>query len=166
MARIALIAALAEDGVIGRDGGLPWRIPADLKFFKAVTLGKPVVMGRKTFTAIGRPLPGRFNIVLTRDPSFRPVGVTVAADIDAAMASAASAAGDGEIMVIGGAQIYAAALPLAERLYLTEVHASIAGDTCFPAFDSGQWIERSRERHQQAQPVPLAFSFVVLERAG
>jgi dihydrofolate reductase len=164
LASIALIVALAEDRVIGKDGGLPWRIPADLKFFRSVTMGKPVLMGRKTFASIGRPLPGRRNIVLTRDPGFRPAGVTVVTDIDAALAEATSAAGDGEVMVIGGAQVYAAALPSARRLYLTEVHASVAGDTYFPVLDPSRWAERSRERHRQEQPLPLDFSFVVLER--
>ena len=145
---------------------MPWHIPADLKFFKTTTLGKPVVMGRKTFGSIGRPLPGRLNIIMTRDPGFHPAGVDVAADVDAAISLAATAAGAGEIMVIGGAQIYAEVLPSAQRLYLTEVHASVAGDTRFPHLEPSQWIERSRERCRQDIPTPLEFSFVVLERAG
>ena len=156
---------MAANRVIGKGESLPWRIPADLKFFKATTLGKPVVMGRKTFASIGKPLPGRFNIVVTRNPNFRQDGVAIASNIDAALALATSAAGEGEVMVIGGAQVYAAALPSARRLYLTEVHASVAGDTHFPVVDPSQWIERSRERHRQEQPVPLDFSFVVLERS-
>ena len=166
MARIALIAALAENRVIGREGNLPWRIPADLKFFKATTSGKAVVMGRKTFASIGRPLPNRLNIVVTRDDGFRPDGVSVAGSIAAALALAASSAGEDEVMVIGGAEIYAAALPLARRLYLTEVHAAFDGDACFPALEPRQWAERSRERRHQEQPMPLDFSFVVLERVA
>ena len=159
---IALIAAVATNGVIGRDGALPWRIPADLKHFKALTLGKPVIMGRKTYVSIGRPLPGRQNIVLTRDAGFRAEGVTVARNLDAALAAANRDAA--EVMVIGGAAVYAAALPHARRLYLTLVRASVAGDVRFPDFDRADWVEVSHERRRQDQPVPLDFSFLMLER--
>lgn len=164
MANLAIIAALADNRVIGRDGALPWRIPADVRYFKSVTMGKPVIMGRKTFKSIGRPLPGRLNIVVTRDTHFRADGVTSASGIDAAIELASSAAGTGEIMVIGGAEIYVLTLPHARRLYLTEVHATIAGDTRFPRFEPADWVEFSREEHTQEQPIQLAFSFVVLDR--
>jgi len=161
---IALIAAVAENGVIGRAGGLPWRLSGDLKHFKAVTLGKPVVMGRKTFQSIGKPLPGRTNIVVTRDPDFRADGIETVPDLAAALERAQEIAGaDGEVMVIGGGDVYRQALPSADRLYLTEVHAAPDGDAHFPAFDRAGWREASRTRHQENG---TAYSFVVLERAA
>jgi dihydrofolate reductase len=159
MPRLSLVVARADNGVIGRDGALPWRIPADLKHFKAVTLGKPVVMGRKTFDSIGRPLPGRHNIVLTRDPDWRANGVTVVADMDAALAAAGAA---DEVMIVGGAEIYAAAMPRATRIELTEVHAVPAGDTVMPPPGDG-WQEVARVRHDADGETP-AYSFVTLER--
>ncbi|HYM32521.1 MAG TPA: dihydrofolate reductase [Candidatus Cybelea sp.] len=164
MASIALIAAMSRNRVIGRNGGLPWRIPADLRYFKAQTMGKPVVMGRKTWLSIGKPLPGRQNIVVSRDPALSLPGATVVADIRAALEAATRLMPDREVMVIGGGRIYAAALPYADRLYLTEVHADVAGDTAFPEIDPAEWVERSRERHSQTEPAPLEFSFVVLDR--
>jgi dihydrofolate reductase len=164
VAPIALIAAVARNRVIGRDGGLPWRIPADLRYFKAQTMGKPVVMGRKTWQSIGKPLPGRQNIVVSRDRALSLPGVTVVGDLIAALEAAARLMPGREVMVIGGAAIYASALPLADRLYLTEVHADVAGDVVFPEFDPAAWVERSREKHSQTEPAPLDFSFVVLDR--
>jgi len=158
--RLSLIAAVAANGVIGRAGGLPWRIPADLRHFKAVTLGKPVIMGRKTWQSIGRPLPGRRNIVVSRDARFVAEGAEVAASLDAALAAVADAE---EAMVIGGAAIYAEALPRADRLYLTEVHADVEGDVYFPEFDRAAWRETAREDHPAGGDAP-AFSFVTLER--
>lgn len=157
---MSLIVAVAANGVIGRDGDLPWRIPADLGFFKQTTMGKPIVMGRKTWDSIGRPLPGRNNIVLTRDQSFQAEGATVVADLEAALAAAGDAP---EVMIIGGAQIYAIALPHAERVYLTEVHAAPEGDTRLPEFSSDEWREIAREDHEAEGETP-AFSFVTLER--
>lgn len=165
--RIALIAAVAENGTIGRDGRLPWRLSGDLRHFKALTLGKPVVMGRKTWDSLGRPLPGRPNIVVSRDPAFAPDGAEAAGGLAAALDRAralAEAAGAGEIMVIGGAALYAAALPVADRLYLTEVHADVAGDTHFPQLDPGAWRETARERHPAGEKDEHAYSFVVLVR--
>jgi dihydrofolate reductase len=165
---IALIAAVAENGVVGRDNQLPWHLPGDLPYFKRVTLGKPVVMGRKTWDSIGRPLPGRANIVVSRQAGLQLEGATVVADIESALALAADiAAGEGaqELMVIGGAEIYALALPLAQRLYLTEVHAEVAGDAWFPPWNRADWQERSREYHSAAATNPYDFSFVVYERA-
>jgi len=154
---IALIAALAENGVVGRDNQLPWHLPGDLPYFKRVTLGKPVVMGRKTWDSIGRPLPGRANIVVSRQVGLQLEGATVVADIESALALAsgiAAAAGVQELMVIGGAEIYALALPLAQRLYLTEVHAEVAGDAWFPPWNRDDWQERSREYHSAAADNP------------
>jgi dihydrofolate reductase len=158
--RISLIVAVAENGVIGRDGDLPWRIPADLKFFKDTTTGHPIVMGRKTHQSIGRALPGRTNIVVTRDPEFSGDDIAVVGDLDSALAAAGEA---DEVMVIGGAQIYAMALPRAKRIYLTEVHIAADGDTRFPELDRGIWSETSRVDHPAEGDIP-AFSFVTLER--
>ena len=153
---VSLVVARADNGVIGRDNALPWRIPADLAHFKRLTLGKPVVMGRRTFESIGKPLPGRENIVLTRDPAWRAAGVTVAAGLAAALA------GRAEVSIIGGAQVYADALPLATQVHLTEVHASPEGDTWLPAFGP-EWRETARDDHAAADGQP-AYSFVTLER--
>ena len=154
-----LIYARAENGTIGRDGALPWRIPADLKRFKALTMGKPMIMGRKTFDSFPRPLPGRRHIVLTRDTAWRAEG----AEPVHSPADALATAGDGEVAVIGGAEIYALFLPLAERIELTEVHAAFAGDTHMPALGA-EWRETAREDHPATEGTP-AFSFVTLQRA-
>ena len=164
---VALILARADNGVIGRAGGLPWHLSGDLKFFKAQTLGKPVVMGRKTYQSIGKPLPGRPNLVITRDPAFRPEGVEVFADVAGALARAqqlASASGAAEVMVIGGGQIYELTLPLARRVYLTEVHASPEGDTSFPTLDPADWRELRRDAPVPGGEGQPDFSIVVLER--
>lgn len=166
---IALILACADNGVIGRAGGLPWHLSGDLKFFKAQTLGKPVVMGRKTFQSIGRPLPGRPNLVVTRDAAFRPPGVEVFAGVEAALARArtlAAESGAAEVMVIGGGEIYALTLPLARRIYLTEVHASPAGDTTFPELDPAEWREVRRDPPVSGGEGQPDYSIVVLERRG
>lgn len=165
--RIALIYARAENGVIGRAGGLPWHIPGDLRFFKAATMGKPIIMGRKTFESIGRPLAGRTNIVVTRNPDFAAAGVRVAHGLDAALDAAeriAAADGVDEVMVIGGAEIFAQALPRADRIYLTEVHARPEGDVRLPALDPRAWRERSREPRAAAGPQTPAYDIVVVER--
>ncbi|WP_299622612.1 dihydrofolate reductase [Pelagibius sp.] len=168
---VALILARAENGVIGRAGGLPWHLSGDLKFFKAQTMGKPLVMGRKTYQSIGKPLPGRPNLAISRDPGFRPEGVEVFADLAAALVRAetlvAAMPGEGprrEIMVIGGGQIYAQALPLAERIYLTEVHAVLEGDTFFSELDPAEWREVSRDPQPSPGEGQPGFSFVILER--
>lgn len=156
---ISLVVARANNGVIGRDGGLPWHLPADLRHFKAVTMGKPIIMGRRTFESIGRPLPGRHNIVLTRG-DWTADGVTVVADLAAAFAAAGEV---DEIAIIGGAAVYAAALPFAWRVYLTEVHATPAGDTMLPAFDPAVWLETARDDQAGDGDGP-GYSFVTLER--
>mgnify|MGYP003630031056 CR=1 FL=1 len=168
MARLSLIAAVAENGVIGRDNALPWHLPGDLPYFKRVTMGKPIVMGRKTYASIGRPLPGRSNIVISRDDSFTAAGCRAAGSLQAALELATGLAGEegvDEVIVIGGAQVYAAALPLAQRIYLTEVHARVDGDAFFPPVDWSLWRESSRERHAAAGSNPYAYSFVVYDRA-
>ena len=165
--RIVLVAAVAENGVIGRDNGMPWRLPGDLRHLKKTTLGKPVIMGRRTFESIGKPLPGRTNIVLTRDANFRAEGVLITRNIDDALTLAereASKLGADEIAVIGGGEIYAQALPRAGRIYLTEVHAAPDGTARFPAFDRGIWREVSRDGPHQGPDDTYSYSFVVLER--
>lgn len=160
---ITLVVAVSDNGVIGRDGGLPWHLPEDLRRFKAATLGKPVVMGRRTFDSIGRALPGRHNIVLTRVAGFRAAdpGVTVAHDLDAAL----RAAGDvPEVMIIGGAEIYALSLPRAGRILLTRVHARIEGDTGFPELDPAQWQVVAREHFPADARHPHAMTFEELQR--
>ena len=166
MIDLVLVVARARNGVIGQGGALPWHIPADLKRFKRMTVGKPVIMGRKTFESIGKPLPGRQNIVLTRDASWTAAGVTVAANLAEAVAAAGldpRARADG-IMVIGGAQVYADALPSATRVELTEVDADFAGDTVLPGFDPQRWREVAREAHPAEGDVP-GYAFVTLVRA-
>ena len=166
--RLVLVAAVAENGVIGRDGGMPWHLPGDLRHFKAMTLGKPVIMGRRTFDSIGRkPLPGRPNIVVTRDRAFQAAGVEAADSLDAALglaeAHAARLPAD-EIAVIGGAGLFAEALERADRLYLTEVHATPEGTVYFPDFDRTAWREVSRTGPHREPNEPHAYSFVTLER--
>ena len=158
--RVSIIVAVGANGVIGTDGQLPWRLPEDLKRFRALTMGHAMVMGRKTFDSIGRPLPGRRSIVVSRQSALHIEGATVTPSLDAAIAAAGD---DPEIFVIGGGEIYAASLPLADRLLVTEVDASPAGDTHFPTIDATAWREVSRERH--ATDDGLAYAFVDYERA-
>lgn len=147
--------------LIGRDNGLPWRLPDDLRQFKRLTVGKTVLMGRKTWDSLGRPLPERDNWVLSRDPGFAPAGARVFATLDAALA----APRDGELMVIGGAELYRQTLPLAQRLYLTEVDADLGdGDAWFPDFDRSQWRELAAEAHAIDERHAYPFRFVTLER--
>ncbi|MCX4247359.1 dihydrofolate reductase [Paraliomyxa miuraensis] len=166
--RVGIIVAMATNGVIGRDGDLPWRLPADLRWFRRVTMGHHVIMGRKTWESIGRPLPGRTLVVLTRDPEARRrleeiPGVVAEAELSGAL-DRARAAGDTEALVAGGAEVYAHALPLADRLYLTRVHGQVEGDVVFPAFDSDQWTETAREEHAADDRHALPFALCTLER--
>jgi dihydrofolate reductase len=166
---LALIVAAAENGVIGRNNGLPWQLPEDLRYFKRVTMGKPIVMGRKTFESIGRPLPGRSNIVISRNAEFSASGVQVVASLDEALALADKIAhidGTAEVVVIGGAEIYRLAMPLADRLYITEVHANIEGDAMLPPIHWPDWREIRRERHAASAGNPFDYSFVVYERVA
>jgi dihydrofolate reductase len=157
---VSILAAVARNGVIGRDNGLPWRLPEDLKRFKTLTLGHPVIMGRRTFDSIGRALPGRENIVVTRAREYDAPGCRVVHSLGAALSAAAGA---DEAFVIGGAEIYALALPLARRLYMTEIDADVEGDTVFPEYDRGAWSEIAREPGSPAPGGPR-YDFVVYAR--
>lgn len=166
--RIALVVARADNGVIGKDGKLPWHISADLQYFKRVTLGKPVIMGRKTFESIGRPLPRRTNIVITREAAWTAAGVAVAHDLATAFALAyedAHRTGVDEIAVIGGAEVFQQTLERADRIYLTEVHADVDGDAVWNIARPEGWTETARERHAPDTPNGPAFSFVVWDRS-
>jgi dihydrofolate reductase len=165
--QIVLIAAVADNGVIGADGTIPWRLKSDQQRFKVITLGKPVVMGRRTFLSLKRPLSGRTNIVLTRDPDFRAAGALVTTSFAEARAVARADAlrrSVDEIAVIGGAEIYAQWMPFADRVEITEVHVRPQGDTCFPAIDAAQWEEVARARHPAGPGDSAAFSYVTYRR--
>ena len=165
--KLAIIVAQAENRVIGINNNLPWHLPEDLRYFKQVTMGKPIIMGRKTFESIGRPLPGRTNIVITRDGSYQPENVKVVNSLEAARELAESICtidGCDEAMIIGGAQIYEQALPMADRLYLTQVHAEVNGDAWFPVFQPGDWAEIGREDFDAEGHNPYDYSFIVLKR--
>lgn len=157
---VSLVAAVAENGVIGRAGGLPWHLPDDLRWFKQLTMGHVVVIGRRTYESVGRPLPGRRWIVLSRDPGFRPTGAETAPDLGAALGRA----GAGETFVAGGATVYQAALPLADRIYLTVVHADVAGDTRFPPVNLDDWTLVNERSHSADERHAHAFTFRTYER--
>jgi dihydrofolate reductase len=165
---ITLVAAVSENGVIGRGDALPWRLRSDMQHFRAVTMGKPVIMGRKTFLAIGKPLAGRTNIVVSRDPTYAAPGILVAPNLGAAIAAAR---GDalrrqvGEIIVAGGADIYAQTMPLAGRIVLTYIHRAVEGDAYFPAIDGRIWHEIARDERKAAADDDAAFAYVTYERA-
>lgn len=159
--RVSVIAALAKNRVIGIENRLPWRLPEDLAHFRALTLGHPVLMGRKTFESLGRPLPGRSNVVITRNRDYRPEGCLVAESIPAALALCRDS---DEVFFIGGAELYAQAIPLADRLYLTEVDIDAQGDAWFPDYDRGAFREMSRESHVGTKGDPFHFDFVVYAR--
>lgn len=170
---ISLIVAVAENGVIGRDGDLPWRMSSDLKTFRRLTMGKPVIMGRKTFLTLKKPLDGRTNIVVTRAPDFKADGIVVARSVEAALAAAQLAlnsdqenSGDGvrEVMVMGGAEIYGQILPKADRIYFTEIHAKPNGDTSFPPLGEGRWQEISAEPIKKGPRDDYDATLRVLER--
>lgn len=158
--KISLIVAASENHIIGKDNALPWRLPADLKYFKAVTMGKPIVMGRKTWESLGKPLPGRTNIIVTRQPLQWPGCVVV----DSAAAAVRAVDDADELMVIGGAEIFREFLPVAQRIYLTRVHALVHGDVVFPPPDPAQWREVSRQDYPADERHAHPYSFIVLER--
>ncbi len=167
MQPILIIAAVAENGVIGRGNGLPWRLKSDMQHFRALTMAKPIIMGRKTFLSIGKPLPGRTTIVVSRDRDFAAPGVLVAPDLAAAFAAAQGDAlrrGADAIVVAGGADIYAQALPAASRLVVTHIHGRAEGDAFFPAIDPRIWRETARSEHEAAAGDDAAFAFVTYER--
>jgi dihydrofolate reductase len=159
--RISLIAAVAENRVIGNDGTIPWRIPGEQKHFKEITIGKPVIMGRKTFESIGKPLPGRQNIVISRDVNYRADGARTATDFESALWAAADVE---EVMIIGGEQIYCEAMPIADRLYITEVSETPTGDAHFPEIDPTEWREVSRETRRSTKDDAVTYDVVTYER--
>ncbi len=161
--RLSLIVAMDRNRLIGQGSSLPWRLSSDLKHFREITMGKPIVMGRKTHQTINRPLPGRENIILTRDPAFSARGCTVFTRLDEVLAHCRDA---DEIMIMGGADLYRQTLDLADRMYLTEVHAECQGDTWFPEFDRSTWTEIRREDFRADAGNEHDFSFVVLEKTG
>lgn len=166
MITLSLIAAVAENRCIGHDNKLPWYLPEDLKYFRRLTTGHCVIMGRKTFESIGKPLPNRSNIVISRNTAFRADGVRVVSSLDEALGLAddiATIQGDEQAFVIGGAEIYALALPRAQRLYLTEVARTVHGDAFFPTLEAGQWREVASEAHYY-EPADTRYRFVVYER--
>ena len=159
--RLSIIVAMDEGGVIGAGGSLPWRLSSDLKYVKRTTMGKPIIMGRKTYESIGRPLRGRENIVITRERGFQAPGCSVFHDLDAAFAHCRAAE---EIFIMGGAEIYRRSIGRAGRIYVTEVHARVPGDVYFPSFDRAAWRELSREHHDADEKNEYPYSFVILER--
>jgi dihydrofolate reductase len=159
--KISIVVAMDANGVIGRNNELPWYLPADLQHFKKTTMGKPILMGRKTWESIGRPLPGRTNIVITRDSDYQADGCVVVNSIDAAMAAAGE---QDEVMVIGGAEFYRQVLPRADTLYLTRIHASFDGDTVFPELHAPDWREVERSDQSADEKNPHDYSFIRLER--
>jgi dihydrofolate reductase len=171
MTTISLIVAMANDRVIGIDNTLPWRLSADLKRFKATTMGKPIIMGRKTWDSIGRPLPGRLNIVISRNGSYPAEGAKVVTSLEAAIALAKQE-GTAEIMIMGGANIYQQAMPLVDKMYITMIDLDIEGDAWFPEYDAAQWrVEQEESCHQEAistdtvQQVAFDYRFVDLSKA-
>ena len=160
--QISIIVAMAENRVIGRNNDLPWRLPADLRHFKALTVGKPIIMGRKTWESLPGLLPERTHIIVTGDPDYRAEGCRVVHTLGEAVTAAADVP---EVMVIGGAMLYGEAIPRASRIYLTEVHAEVEGDVYFPEFPRSEWRERERERFPADDNNALPYSFVVLERS-
>lgn len=157
------MVAVARNGVIGRDNGLPWHLPADLRHFKAVTAGKPMLMGRKTFESIGRPLAGRLNLVLTRDHAWRAAGTLVVHSLTEALTQAGEAP---ELAGIGGAEVFRMLIPLADRIYLTRIEADIAGDTVFPPLTLSDWLERDRRVQNSDDRNQYDMTFITLERGN
>lgn len=158
---IAMIVAMDRNRLIGADGDMPWRLPAELRYFRSVTMGKPIIMGRKTFEAIGRPLPGRHNIILTRNRSYAAPGCSVVHSMEEALQVAGKVE---EVMVIGGSAVYRSFLPHAHRLYLTCIEATFEGDTYFPVIDRAQWRTIWQEFHEQDETNPHAFHLAILEK--
>lgn len=165
--KISIVVAVAENRAIGLNNGLPWRLSSDLKYFKKTTLNHPIVMGRKTFESIGRPLPGRDTIVVTKQKNWSSDNVKVASSLEDALRlgeESASSRGVDEIMVIGGADLYGQVLPACSRLYLTEVHSVVQGDAFFPEWNSQEWVEVSRTRYEADNDNTHPYSFVILNR--
>lgn len=162
MTKLSMVVAHADNRIIGKDNDMPWHLPADLKYFKQTTLGKPVVMGRKTYESIGRPLPGRLNIVISRDEKYQAEGITCVTSVEQALEQAGDVE---EIMVIGGGAIYAHCLPAANRLYITHIDAAIDGDTQFPEYDLNLWQKVSSEKRAADEKNAYDLDFCVYERS-
>ena len=158
---LAIIVAMAQNRTIGVNNTLPWRCPADLQHFKALTMGHHIIMGRKTFDSIGRPLPGRTTVIVTRNRDLQVEGCLIAHSLQDAIAACS---GDDEAFIVGGAELYTQALPLVARLYITEIQQDVAGDAHFPELDRETWLEVSREKHTQTEPQPLEYHFVTYQR--
>lgn len=158
---VSLIVAMAKNRVIGINNTLPWHLPADLKHFRTLTMGHHIVMGRKTYDSIGKPLPGRTSVVVTRNRDLQIAGCTVAHTLEQAIAACS---GDDEIFVVGGAELYAQALAIADKLYITEIRKDVPGDAYFPVIDHDEWQETSREVHKQQEPLPLEYHFATYHR--
>ena len=161
MSSLSIIVAMAKNRTIGINNTLPWRIPADLQYFKKLTMGHHMIMGRKTYESIGKPLPGRTTVVVSRDVNLKIDGCVVAHSLQEAVAKCAS---DPQVFVVGGADIYKQALPLADTLHITEIQQDVTGDAWFPEFNPSEWSEVSRESHQQEAPQPLGYHFVEYRR--
>jgi len=161
--RISIIVAMDEGRVIGAEGGMPWHLPADLKFFKSVTMGKPIIMGRSTWESIGKALPGRTNIVITRNTRFQAEGCRLAHSVDEALAIAKEEFAE-EVMIIGGGGIYEQTMDRVDRLYLTRIAAHLVGDTHFPVINPDEWQEVSRQEHKADGDNPFDLTFIVLDR--
>jgi dihydrofolate reductase len=165
--RISIVVAAAENHVIGRDGEMPWRLSTDLKRFKSLTLGKPMIMGRKTYQAIGKALPGRTTIVISRDKTWQAEGCVAVQTLDSALSVArevAIAAGEGEICIVGGGEIYRQSIDMADTIYFTQVHATPEGDTTFPEIDPAKWREKDREFIQESEHDTAATTYIVYQR--
>jgi dihydrofolate reductase len=162
--KISLIVAMASNRVIGNNNVMPWHLSADLKKFKKITLGSPILMGRKTYESIGRPLPGRTNIIISRNPEYRQEGCLVFNDIEAAIKKACEIAG--EIFIIGGSELYEATLPIADVLYITKINREFQGDTFFPVIDMNDWSEAERENIHDDPNAAFSYSFLKFERAN
>ena len=161
--KLAIIVAVAENNVIGKDNQLIWHLPADLKHFKTLTMGHPMIMGRKTFDSIGKALPGRTSIIITRQPNYTAEGCLMVHSLEQAITEAGKL-GSGEVFVVGGAEIYQQSIPVSDKIYLTEIHHSFDGDTFFPKIDSSVWQELKRESFPADEKNAFAFDFVELEK--
>ncbi len=161
MAIISIIVAMAQNRVIGANNTMPWRCPEDLKYFKSLTMGHHMIMGRKTFDSIGKPLPGRVSVIVTRNRDLKIEGCIMAHSLDEAIAVCKD---DNEIFIVGGAELYALALPMVNKLYITEIQQEFDGDTYFPEFDETKWLEIAREERHQDAPQPLSYHFVTYLR--
>ena len=160
--KISLIVAMASNRIIGQDGQMPWHLSADLKRFKQITMGHPIIMGRKTYEAIGRPLPGRTNIIISRSSAYQPEGCVLVNSVEAAIEHGCNLSD--EVFVIGGAEIYKAALPLADNLYITQINKEFEGDTFFPEIDYKDWVEEQREEVSDNRAAGFSYSFVKLQK--